>query len=52
MLIDFHAIEFYNRDSFDEMIKKRGNKPMLISWLHFDGFSQAIIERDSFDKTT
>ena len=25
---------------------------ILISWLHFDGFSQAIIERDSFDKTT
>ena len=34
MLTDFHKI-FYNRDSFDETIKMKGNNPMLTSKLHF-----------------
>ena len=37
-------------ESFDEMIKMRGNNPNIL--IDFDGFSQAIIDRDSFDKTT
>ena len=37
-------------DSFDETIKMRGNNPNIL--IEFDGFSQAIIDRDSFDKTT
>ena len=32
--VDRFSQDFYNRDSFDEMIKMRGNSPMQISKLH------------------
>ena len=32
--MDIFSQDFYNRDSFDEMIKMRGNNPMLTSELH------------------
>ena len=32
------------------MIKMRGNNPNIL--IDFDGFLQAIIDRDSFNKTT
>ena len=37
-------------DALDETIKTKGNNPNIL--IDFDGFSQAIIDRDSFDKTT
>ena len=51
--------DFYNRDSFDEMIKMRGKHCMLTSKLpillnislHVDRFSQDFYNRDSFDET-
>ena len=34
ILMDFYAIAIMTRDSFDDMIEMRGNKPMLTSKLH------------------
>ena len=46
MLIDFHAIDFYTRDSFDEMIEMRGNKPNILTSFWY--ILHAIIDRDIF----
>ena len=50
--------DFYNRDSFDEMIKMRGNSPMLTSKQHILSnilapcwqISWNFYNRDSFDE--
>ena len=52
--------DFYNRDSFDEAVKMRGNSPMLTSKLHvlfnilapcWQNFHETFYNRDSFDET-